>query len=102
VNVDAQDGGTGTNPVADARVVGADANGKICPTQRVIGLDTSAEVPYSELPGVIAGFLTSFLSVDYIKEHFRFFTRDDSSPPAKTVLYIHMTYGPQNVGGTIA
>ncbi|MBN2577252.1 MAG: hypothetical protein JXP73_22005 [Deltaproteobacteria bacterium] len=100
---------TGPGPAADASAApGADthadahADAKVCPPQRVVTLDPSTEVPYSELPDVVAEFLISFLSVDYILEHFRFFTRSDSAPPERTVLYVHMTYGIQSVGGTIA
>jgi len=97
---------TGPGPAADASAVpsadaDADAEGRVCPPRRVVTLDPSTQVPYSELPDVVAEFLTSFLTVDYITEHFGFFTRSDSAPPERTVLYVHMTYGIQSVGGTI-
>jgi hypothetical protein len=56
-------------------------------------IDPSAIIPYVDVPAVVTDFLTSFLSVDYITEHFRFIMTNGSVPTAGFPLYFYFIDG---------
>ena len=56
-------------------------------------IDPNAIIPYDDVPAVVTDFLTSFLSVDYITEHFQFIVTNGSVPTAGFPLYFYFIDG---------
>jgi hypothetical protein len=56
-------------------------------------IDPNEIIPYDDVPAVVTDFLTSFLSVEYITEHFRFIMTNGSVPTAGFPLYFYFIDG---------
>jgi hypothetical protein len=86
-------------PIDDARtdtVANAPTDALACTPDEDILRDAINQytiIPYKDLPDVVTNFLTTFLSVDYINEHFRFFMPNGGAPTTGTPLDFYFVDG---------